>query len=133
MNTKNICPCGSNKTYINCCGIAHKNINDVKTAEQLMRSRYTAFTLADGEYLHKSHHSTTRPESNSERNETVKWAKSVVWLRLEVLNTIDGNIENNKGIVEFKAFFLENGKSNVIHETSTFEKENGHWVYKDAL
>lgn len=130
---ENLCLCNSGKTYNNCCGIAHKNIKDVKTAEQLMRSRYVAFALADGDYLYKSHHSLTRPNSLSEINETIKWAKSVMWIKLEVLNIIDGNKTDKKGIVEFKAYFIENGKADVIHEKSTFEKEYEHWVYKDAI
>ncbi|MCK5825044.1 MAG: SEC-C domain-containing protein [Ichthyobacteriaceae bacterium] len=133
MTNTTLCPCGSNNTYIKCCGIAHKNIDLVKTAQQLMRSRYSAFTLADGEYLHKSHHSTTQPNSKFERNEIVKWAKSVIWIKLDVLNTVDGMENDNYGIVEFKAFYIENGRTGVIHEKSTFEKENGHWVYKEAL
>ena len=94
-----------------------------------MRSRYSAFCLADGDYLNKSHHSTTRPNSKSERNEIVSWAKSVVWIKLEIISTTRGLENDNFGTVEFKAYYLENGVSGIIHEKSTFEKENGHWVY----
>ncbi|MCA2442174.1 MULTISPECIES: SEC-C metal-binding domain-containing protein, partial [Vibrio] len=31
------CPCGANRTYQQCCEIAHNNHADVKTPEQLMR------------------------------------------------------------------------------------------------
>lgn len=31
--------------------------------------------------------------------------------------------------VEFKAFFMENGNVDVIHENSVFCKEKDHWVY----
>ena len=126
------CPCGSSKNYNDCCGIAHNNITHVETAEQLMRSRYTAFTLANDNYLHLSHHSETRPKSKADRNETVKWAKSITWLKLEVLKTSEGLSSDNFGIVEFKAYYLENGITQIIHEISTFEKENGHWVYVDG-
>ena len=48
------CKCGNIKKYDECCGIAHKSLKYVKTAEQLMRSRYTAFTMHDGDYLMES-------------------------------------------------------------------------------
>ena len=123
------CRCGSGNEYNLCCVIAHNNILDVITAEQLMRSRYTAFCMANGDYLHKSHHSTTRPNSKLERKEIVKWAKSVSWVKLEIINTKTGLENDNFGTVEFKAYYLENGIPGIIHEKSTFEKENGYWVY----
>jgi len=123
------CNCGSGNDYNLCCGIAHNNILDVRTAEQLMRSRYMAFCMANGDYLHKSHHSTTRTNSKLERKEIVKWAKSVSWVKLEIISTQAGLENDNFGTVEFKAYYLENGISGIIHEKSTFEKENGYWVY----
>jgi len=55
------CPCNPNKKYSDCCKKAHQDIETVQNAEALMRSRYSAFVLADIEYLQKSHHSSTRP------------------------------------------------------------------------
>lgn len=123
----NNCPCGRNKPYAVCCEPVHNDIQLAITAEDLMRSRYSAFTLGMGSYLFKSHHSTTRVES--EKNAIEKWAKSVQWMRLEVLNTTKGMANDTNGTVEFKAFFMEAGKLQIIHENSTFSKENGHWVY----
>lgn len=54
------------------------------------------------------------------------------WLKLEVLNTSKGSITDLEGTVEFNAFFMENGKVDVIHENSSFCKENKHWVYLNA-
>ena len=133
MTNNTTCPCGSKKEYNSCCAIAHNNIQDVKTSEQLMRSRYSAFCMANGDYLHKSHHSTTRPKSKSERKEIVKWAKSVIWVKLEIIKTTNGLEDDTFGTVEFKAFYLENGTPGIIHENSSFEKENGHWVYLDGI
>ena len=118
------CPCNPNKSYINCCKKAHQNIKSVNSAEALMRSRYSAFVLADIEYLQKSHFSKTRP-TKKEKNEILIWTKSVEWVQLKILNTTINT-------VEFKAFFMENGKLEVIHENSFFCKENEHWVYKNA-
>ena len=54
------CPCNPKILYKDCCQIAHNKIEAVLSAEQLMRSRYSAFVLANIKYLHKSHHSSTR-------------------------------------------------------------------------
>ena len=53
---KNVdCPCGRNKSYQDCCGLIHKSLKEAETAEDLMRSRYTAFVKGNGQYLQKSH------------------------------------------------------------------------------
>lgn len=121
------CFCGILKPYADCCQHIHNNISEAKTAEQLMRSRYSAFVRADGDYLMQSHHSTTRPLK--EKKAIVKWAKSVSWIRLEVLETLKGKVGDTEGTVTFNAYFYENGEVNVIHEKSAFVKENGNWMY----
>lgn len=121
------CACGSGNTYENCCGVLHETIQFAETAEQLMRSRYTAFTMANGDYLMTSHHTSTRPLD--EKDDIVSWAKSVIWLKLEILNTTEGLISDIEGTVEFKAYFKDNGQERFIHENSRFVKENNHWVY----
>lgn len=121
------CYCGSLKTYSNCCEKAHENLAEAKTAEQLMRSRYSAFTLANGDYLMASHHPSTRPLK--EKKAIVKWAKSVQWIKLEVLDTSEGKDTDSKGTVTFNAYFFENGKVDIIHEKSAFVKENDQWFY----
>jgi len=125
------CPCNIDKEYSKCCQKAHQNIYSVSSAEVLMRSRYSAFVFANMEYLQKSHHSKTRP-SKKENRDIKKWTKSVKWLKLEVLNTIYGTLNDATGTVEFKAYFMENSAINCIHENSKFTIENNHWVYVRA-
>lgn len=119
------CPCNPDKLYIECCKKAHQNLHSVKTAEELMRSRYSAFVLANIDYLQKSHHSSTLP-NNKEKKEILEWTKSVNWLKLEVINSTEDT-------VEFKAYFFENGKMDLIHENSLFILENNHWTYLKAF
>ena len=114
------CYCGTKNTYENCCGIYHKNGGNTETVEQLMRSRYSAFVLANGDYLMQTHHKSTRPLK--EKKAIVKWAQSVQWLKLEVL-------ESTVDTVNFNAYFLENGTADVISENSKFVKESNTWFY----
>ncbi|WP_418639630.1 YchJ family protein [Winogradskyella sp.] len=121
------CHCGTTKTYQDCCEIFHRNNGKTETAEQLMRSRYSAFVIADGDYLMATHHSSTRP--TKDKKAIVKWAKSVQWIKLEVLETSKGSKDDIEGTVTFNAYFFENGKVDVIHEKSAFVKENEQWFY----
>jgi len=127
MNSNENCPCGRNKPYNTCCKQIHDDIAKATTAEDLMRSRYTAFTKANGNYLLLSHHSSTQP--TKEIKEIIAWAKSVVWDHLEIFSIKLGGINDTVGYVEFKAYFFEQQKLKYIHENSKFVKENGVWVY----
>ena len=123
------CPCGSINLYGNCCEIAHLNIQLVATAEALMRSRYTAFVKANITYLSKSWHSSTKPATKNELQEILDWTKSVIWDRLEIVNTTKGTELDIEGTVEFKAYYFEGLTLKVIHENSYFMKEKACWVY----
>jgi SEC-C motif-containing protein len=126
------CPCNPYRLYENCCAKAHHDILQVTTAEQLMRSRYSAFVLCNIAYLQDSHHSSKRP-GKKEAQQIENWTNSVNWIKLVVLQTTKGLEKDSIGNVEFKAFYMENNKVQVIYENSRFCKENGHWVYLDAL
>lgn len=123
----NFCPCGSGKCFQECCEPIIQSKREAETCEELMRSRYTAFTLANIDYLMRSHHSSTRPVKD--RKNIQKWAASVQWMGLVIIHTKAGSAADDLGYVEFRALFLENGKMDEIHEKSLFERENGKWVY----
>ncbi len=124
---QNRCPCGSGLTYADCCEPIISGRKEAITAQQLMRSRYTAFTKANVDYLMRSHSAKTRPIK--ERKSIEKWAKSLNWMGLTILDTQDGEANDEIGYVEFKALYLENGRPQQIHEKSLFQRENGIWVY----
>lgn len=121
------CPCGRNQTYMNCCAIIHNDIRKAQTAEDLMRSRYSAFTMGNIKYLKQSHSKKTADYKDA--IELKNWCNSVKWIKLEVISTIGGKKNDQNGKVYFKAYYLENNKQYCIEEKSTFIKENNHWVY----
>ena len=121
------CPCGSGQGFIDCCGSILNGDRDALTAEALMRSRYTAFTLADTAYLLKSWHPNSCPLQDME--EVGRWARSVDWVKLEVLETVDGEEEDTTGSVTFKAYYREKRKLCCIYEESEFVRLDGKWVY----
>ena len=127
----NLCPCGSGQTYTDCCEPIISGKRNAETALQLMRSRYTAFSKANVDYLLRSHASQTRPVKD--RKNIERWAKSVVWMGLSIISTESGEANDETGYVEFKATFLEKGKPDQIHERSLFHRENGKWVYVSGM
>jgi SEC-C motif-containing protein len=89
-----------------------------------MRSRYTAFTKADMDYINK----TMKPPISEKFNadETRAWTLANKWLRLEIIKSSSAG---NKGYVEFKAHFSRQDKPDLIHENSEFRRDNEQWFY----
>lgn len=123
------CPCGTKKEYLQCCGRFIEGEQKPKTPEQLMRSRYTAFTQANVDYIAD----TMKPPAADgfDKPSTRTWAQNVIWLGLTVHETLTPT--SVKGIVEFTAYFTEMGEEKTIHERSVFRKFNGVWFYVDAV
>lgn len=122
------CPCGSKQNYVDCCGAIISGKRDASTCLELMKSRYSAYTKADVNFLMLSHYSRTRPKQKA-RAGIKHWAESVRWMQLLIVNTWDGTLTDDEGYVEFKAFYFEDGQMQHIHEKSLFKRENGRWVY----
>src|SRR6185369_4104816 len=99
------------------------------TAEALMRSRYTAFTLADVDYVE----STTEPASREtfDRDGTLEWAKNSEWMGLEIVSTDKGQEKDKAGQVEFIARYKYEDADRVHHERSEFKKHDGQWFFVD--
>ena len=125
------CHCCSSKEFEDCCQPFIENLAKPSTAEELMRSRYSAYAIVAVEYLIKTTHSSTRKFHD---RETIKnWARSNVWQKLEIISKPDGVARDKVGTVEFKAYFLdENKEMQIHHENSTFRKELGKWFFVDG-
>ncbi|QXG77728.1 hypothetical protein KUM42_09645 [Modestobacter sp. L9-4] len=120
------CPCGTGLTYDGCCGRLHDGTATAGTAEQLMRSRYSAFAVGDPAYLLATWHSSTRPGR-------LELDPDVRWTGLEVLGTTGGSLLAAEGTVAFRASRLDDGVPGVQAEDSRFVREGGRWVYLDGV
>jgi SEC-C motif-containing protein len=121
------CPCGSGRHYLECCGALHTGADRATSAEQLMRSRFSAFAVGDAAYLLRSWHSSTRPARLS-------LDPGTRWTRLEILGAADGGPFHSEGTVEFRAYYRQDGAAEqYLQENSAFARENGAWVYVSAL
>lgn len=92
-----------------------------------MRSRYTAYVLADENYLLDTWHASTRPARLGLAD-----AASVNWLGLQVLRVEGGGPGDSDGVVEFVARYKPAGRAERLHETSRFVREDGRWFYLDG-
>lgn len=123
------CPCGGvppGTSFRDCCGPVIEGERRAPTAERLMRSRYTAYALADGMHLFATWHPRTRPTSVDPE----PWVR---WIGLRVLDTVSGGPEDDTGVVEFRATWLAGeGRTRQrgdLHERSLFERRAGRWFY----
>jgi SEC-C motif domain protein len=120
------CPCGSGLPLAECCGRLHEGRATAATAEQLMRSRYSAFVVGDAAYLLATWHPATRP----------RWLDldpEVRWTGLDVLATTGGALLAAEGTVEFRAHYVRGGAAGTQHENSRFVRDGGQWRYVDGV
>ncbi|NTV15128.1 MAG: hypothetical protein HGA96_14555 [Desulfobulbaceae bacterium] len=122
-----ICPCNPEKEFAHCCGPYLAGEKLPPTAEALMRSRYTAYTLDDYGYVIRTSHPSNRP-SEKDFTDEVK----IDWLGLDILDTAAGGEEDREGEVEFVARYQVSGRKMQQHERSQFIKEEGQWFYQDG-
>lgn len=121
MNTTQTCHCESGKPYQACCEPLHLG-QPAKTAEALMRSRYSAYVLHLEDYLLRTWHPTTRPMALNLSNEV-----NTKWLGLTILRTT--NASETEATVEFVARYKVGGnRAERLHEISQF-KYSDAWYY----
>ena len=140
--SQSLCPCISSSDCVNnnlshsqnsyekCCQPLHDKHIKAKTAEQLMRSRYSAYVLKHSSYLLETYHADFHLEN--EREKLAASLGDTQWLGLivhshKVLNATEA-------IVEFSAFFTSCGNTSntdfeQIHERSSFVLVKDQWYY----
>ena len=124
------CACQSGKTFVHCCKPIITGVKQAKTAEQLMRARYTAYTQVHMDFIEKTHDPKTKHDIDMEDNR--KWAETTKWTGLEILETKQGGIDDETGTVEFKATFETDDGPQIHHERAEFRKQDGSWYFSDG-
>lgn len=119
------CPCGTGGTYDACCGPLHRGAAQATTAEQLMRSRYSAYAVGEVDHVFRSWHPRTRPADLAP-------APDLVWQGLEILEVVAGGADDDEGVVEFRARFSTPAGAGELRERSRFVRRAGRWVYVEG-
>ena len=124
------CPCGSKKNYADCCQpfIELKKIPE--TPEQLMRSRYTAYTQANMDYIVRTMRGKAAADFDLPGSR--QWATQSKWLGLTIVKSEIDKTNPKIGFVEFISRFRANDQEQMLHEASEFHHEHGHWYYVDG-
>lgn len=118
-----MCICGKNEDFENCCKPIIDRVKAPNSAEELMRSRYSAYVKGDGAYLVFSSAKESQYEEDIPLIE--EFANSVEWLGLEMLHVTHDS-------VEFKAYYKTKDGIELLHEKSGFVQEDGVWKYKEG-
>jgi len=127
MTTSDLCPCGSGNSYEKCCEPYLTGRSHPPSAEQLMRSRYVAYSQKNNQYILDTWHPSTRPD-----DATPAEHYDVEWRGLQILGTELGKAGDERGIVEFRARYRAKGETGGLDESSEFIKEDGRWYYVDG-
>lgn len=137
--TQNNCPCGSGLLLQSCCLPLIQGKKTAETAEQLLRSRYTAFTRGDVDYIVSSHHPRTR--EHVKRDEIEEWSRTSEWLGLEILKSEAGGPNDEKGALAIHVRYRSTeaveegavpGEVTDHLELSLFERDEAQWKFVDA-
>jgi SEC-C motif-containing protein len=124
------CHCGKGASFETCCAPLLKGEKKAKTAEELMRSRYSAFVEANIDYIMDTHHPET--VKDIDRDGTLEWAKESEWLGMEILETEAGGETDSEGRVDFCASYKLKGSQVDHRESALFKKENDTWYFVDG-
>jgi SEC-C motif-containing protein len=122
--TAEACACGAEQPYLACCGRFIEGSETPQTPEALMRSRYTAYTRVNIDYIKRTMRSPALDRFDA--IETRKWAASLKWEKLNVVST---HVIDDKGYVEFYAHFKGKNKKYAMREVSEFHRIDGIWYY----
>jgi len=128
--TIDLCSCGTQKPFSECCEPALKGSAPPATPADLMRSRYTAFVRQDIDYILKSVSPARRKDFD--RKGIEDWSKNTDWAGLEIVSTDKGGPGDETGKVEFIARFREEGEIKEHHELATFVRLKGAWFFDDG-
>lgn len=119
------CPCGSGIALDDCCGKWHQG-QPAPSAERLMRSRYSAYTLGLIDYLV----ATTLPAQQAalDRDSMRAWSLVSTWLGLEVEGS---ELIDTHAFVTFTARWHDGDGEHRHRERSAFVQQAGRWYFID--
>src|SRR6478736_4856799 len=117
-----VCPCRSHDQnqldYAKCCQPYVEGKKKATTAEELMRSRYSAYVVKNIDYIDVTQIDV--PGEKFDKDEAAKWADSSEGKGLEIKKTQKGQGGDNTGTVEFVAHYKDKASGTELrhHETS---------------
>ncbi len=129
--SKTLCPCGSQKQYVECCEPVIKGERKAVTAEELMRSRYSAYAMHEIDHIARS--CVQDPDKNEiDLEETRRWSEESTWQGLKIIRVEKGSSSDKEGWVEFSATYTRKGLKDIHLEKAHFIKKDDQWLYESG-
>ncbi|CAH0993428.1 hypothetical protein SIN8267_03577 [Sinobacterium norvegicum] len=120
------CYCGLPTDYSLCCGPLHRGAAHAETAEQLMRSRYSACCLDLVDYLIDTTHASTK--ASYQPQELADWLQQSQWCSLQIVSSSNGGGHSDH--VDFVAYHQEDKQLLQHREYSLFKRDaDQHWYF----
>lgn len=123
------CFCGQSMAYQDCCLPLHLGLAHAQSAEQLMRSRYSAYVCAKIDYIVQ----TTLPtqQARLDRLAMLNWSKNSDWHSLTVHEHQIAAHSAAHAWVRFTAEYRAEGQNHRHEERSAFVRLADHWYFID--
>jgi SEC-C motif-containing protein len=117
------CSCGTGKLFELCCGPRLSGECPATTAEELMRSRFTAHVARDYRYLHLTYRPTAKkPYVEEEEMAPIQWTRLTI-------HAHEPGATPDIAFVDFSAFFVDEHGEHPMHEKSEFVRTGGQWLF----
>ncbi len=130
INEQDSCPCGSGSAYGECCGPILEGKAKARTAEALMRARYSAYATGSIPFLKES--GTKKVQDEFNEKVSAAWSKAATWHGLTIISTEKGGENDTEGVVEFRAKYTANNEYCNHRERAVFVKEADGWKFDDG-
>ncbi|XID74764.1 YchJ family protein [Alkanindiges sp. WGS2144] len=122
-----VCPCGSNQSFAQCCQLLHLGV-PAHSAEQLMRSRYSAYVVGNIEYIINT--TVSAQQGLLDMAAIRDWSTQNQWLGLSIVS-VQPALKPQHAKVECIARFRDHSGEQHHHEHSSFVRIAGRWYFLD--
>ena len=122
------CPCGSGRTFGQCCEPLLRQQRPAADAAELMRSRFTAHAVRDHRHLHRTYLTTSRKPYVEEKSS----GPEPTWTRL-VVHAHEPGPKPDTAFVEFSAYYKDGDEERALEEKSEFQRIAGNWYYTRSV
>ena len=127
-NNIQTCPCGSKQLFSACCQPYIKAEKNAQNAEQLMRSRYSAYATKAVDYLYQTQAPATR--DSQLKQDIQAFAEQAKFLHLQVHQ--HKILDDTHQQVEFTAIYQVQNQFQQLTELSDFILEDNQWYYQQG-
>jgi SEC-C motif-containing protein len=132
MTKPQACPCASGRPYRDCCALYHRGA-EPPDPSALVRSRYAAFALKDGDYLWRTLH----PGHDDHARGREAYVRGIrgSQLRYMGLTLLDSAPPDASGVarVLFLVKAFERGRELSFVELSNFQHDEAGWRYLSGV